>query len=178
MKHFSYYPKISYPASADSLGVPQDFRTCSNLMLLARFRQVLRKNTLFFYPYTIHDEDRPDIIAHKYYGSPNYAWVVLYANDMIDPLYDWPLPYPDFISYLKAKYGSIEYTHSNVKEYLNANGFEVDYDTWLTIPVAERDSNTIYEWENRLNEEKRNIRLLEDKYLSSVLNEFRTIMRG
>lgn len=166
-----------YPGSISDTGVLQDFHQVSNLLLAAKFKEVLRKNAAFFYPYTVHDDDRPDIIAHKYYGSPNYTWVIFFTNNIVDPLYDWVLPYPDFIDYLKAKYGSLEYTHQNVKYRYNNRGYIIDEETYNSLAANEKETETIYEWENRLNEAKRNIQLLEDMHLNKVLSEFRTIMR-
>lgn len=177
MKHFKNFPKIYYPAKISPNGVQEDLSLCTNIMLAARFREVLKNNTVYFYPYIIHDEDRPDILSHKYYGSPDYAWVILYANNILDPLYDWPLTYHDFVSYLRKKYGTIEYAQSTIKQYKNKNGFVVDEDSWLALPVVDRDQDTIYEWENQLNEDKRKIRILEDVYLNKVLLEFRDLLK-
>ena len=96
VKHFRYFPKIFYPGTIEKNGTLSDLHECANIILGARFREVLKDNAFVFYPYTIHDDDRPDIIAHKYYGSSDYTWIIFYANDILDPLYDWPLPYTDF----------------------------------------------------------------------------------
>ncbi len=177
MKFFKYFPSIFYPTQIASNGVQSDFVKTKNLMLSVRMREKLRNNTVFFYDYEITDEDRPDIISSKYYGSADYTWLIFLANDIIDPVYDWPLTYYEFILYMKSKYGTIEYTHQNVKKYTNANGYEVDYDAWLELADNERDSQTIYEWENETNENKRKIKLLEDTYLNKILSEFRDLMK-
>jgi hypothetical protein len=31
-------------------------------------------------------------------------WIILYANNIIDPQYDWPLGYRDFNNYISNKY--------------------------------------------------------------------------
>ncbi len=171
-------PKITYPVTIEKNGTYSDIRTCTNIMRSVRFREILKSNGLHFYPYIIHDDDRPDIIAHKYYGSSDYAWVVLLVNNILDPFYDWPLTYPDFVAYMQKKYGSLEYPHQNIKYYLNANGYQIDFETWDELPVAERDQRTIFEWEEETNEAKRQIQLLDKVYLSKVLNEFRDLMKN
>lgn len=177
MRHFKFFPKVFYPQVIEKNGVYSDLTEVANITLAARFREVLKNDALHFYPYIIHDEDRPDIVAHKYYGSPEYTWLIFYANDIIDPIYDWPLPYSDFVSYLQKKYGSVEITQNTIKNYYNKNGYIVDYDSWLELPVNERSLDTVWDWENTINERKRQIRILEDAYLSKVLSEFREIMK-
>lgn len=61
-------------------------------------------NPYLFLPYTITDEDRPEDIAYYYYGSTDYTWLVLLANNMIDPYHDWPLKDEDFHKYIIKKY--------------------------------------------------------------------------
>ena len=40
--------------------------------------------------------DTPEIIASKYYGDPEKHWIVLLANDIINPFFDFPLNYQEF----------------------------------------------------------------------------------
>ena len=69
-----------------------------------RFLPVSISNPYLFLPYTITDEDRPEDIAYYYYGSTDYTWLVLLANNIIDPYHDWPLKEDDFYQYLIKKY--------------------------------------------------------------------------
>ncbi len=85
----------------------------------------LLRNPLLFYSYDLKESDRPDIIAHKYYDDSNKYWMVLFANEIMDPLYDWPLTSQQFDAYLKNKYSQaaggdafvLTYTTSTVQEY-------------------------------------------------------------
>lgn len=38
-----------------------------------------------YHTVTIDDENRLDIIANKYYGTPRYWWVIAIANYILDP---------------------------------------------------------------------------------------------
>lgn len=52
------------------------------------------------------EEGRLDIIANKYYGSPEYWWIIAMANDYIDPFYikaGTLVRIPKFSSLLKWK---------------------------------------------------------------------------
>lgn len=72
-----------------------------------RLLPVSISNPYLLLPYTISDEDRPEDIAHYYYGSTDYTWLVLLANNIIDPYYDWPLKEDDFHKFLIKKYEGI-----------------------------------------------------------------------
>jgi hypothetical protein len=61
-------------------------------------------NPYLFLPYTVSEEDRPEDIAYYYYGSTEYTWLVLLANNIIDPYHQWPLKEDDFNKYLIKKY--------------------------------------------------------------------------
>jgi hypothetical protein len=97
----------------------------TNLMARVQIIPSLLRNPLLFYSYDLKESDRPDIIAHKYYDDSNKYWMVLYANKIMDPLYDWPLTSQQFDAYLKNKYSAaaggdafvLTYTTSTVQEY-------------------------------------------------------------
>ena len=97
----------------------------TNLMARVQVIPSLLRNPLLFYSYDLKESDRPDIIANKYYDDSNKYWMVLYANEIMDPLYDWPLTSQQFDAYLKNKYSAaaggdafvLTYTTSTVQEY-------------------------------------------------------------
>jgi len=97
----------------------------TNLMSRVQIIPSLLRNPLLFYSYDLKESDRPDIIANKYYDDSNKYWMVLYANEIIDPLYDWPLTSQQFDAYLKDKYSQaaggdayvLTYTTGTVQEY-------------------------------------------------------------
>jgi len=88
----------------------------TNLMVRSEILPSLLKNPLLFYSYDIQDGDSPEIIATKYYDNPYRYWIVLFANQMIDPQWDWPMNSSVFGSYIKNKYTSDCATFYNVSE--------------------------------------------------------------
>lgn len=56
--------------------------------------------------YIVRDGDTPEILASKIYGDPQAHWMILYANDMLDAQYDWPLTSVVFAKYIADKYRS------------------------------------------------------------------------
>jgi hypothetical protein len=90
-----------------------------NLLVRTELSPKLAKNTLVFYQYAIQEGDTPEIIAHKYYGTPYRFWMVLYGNNQImNPLTDWPMTSRQFLIYLQNKYKEVAGGVDNVLSYI------------------------------------------------------------
>jgi hypothetical protein len=100
MFYFNTLPKVLTP---DQNGIPI---LMTNLLARAKLIDELKDNTMLFYSYIIKDEDTPEIIADKYYGDPYKYWIVLYSNNLMDPLWDWPMDYNQLMVYLNSKYAA------------------------------------------------------------------------
>ena len=80
----------------------------NNILVSVRIKDVILKNSVVFYPYTVKEGERPDTIAHAYYEDSRYAWLVLLSNSIYDPYYQWPLTTKEFNSYILKKYNTVE----------------------------------------------------------------------
>lgn len=105
-----------------------------NILAKIKFREIALKNNAVFYPYTITEGERPDVIAANYYDDPRYSWVVYLCNDIVDPLYDWPLTEKEFKEFIIKKYGSIEAAYREIA-YWEDNWY--DDETTLTLGAYE-----------------------------------------
>lgn len=56
-----------------------------------RFRKEVFANITMFDEYDMVDGETPEIVAEKFYGSPEYHWIVMLANEKYDWTSDWPL---------------------------------------------------------------------------------------
>ena len=52
------------------------------------------------------DGETPEIVADKFYNDSELYWIILMANEMIDPRFDWPLSYVNLLNYVDNKYGT------------------------------------------------------------------------
>lgn len=100
--YFNYFPLTLY--TSDDTNNSLD--TVTNIIARFGFESSLKENSSAFYKYDIKDTDTPESIAAKYYGDPEKHWIVLLFNDIIDPQYDWPLNYTNFIKYVNEKYAA------------------------------------------------------------------------
>ena len=75
----------------------------TNLMSRATILENLQNNSIVFYKYNIQEGDTPETVAHKYYGDPYKYWIVMYSNQLMDPLWDWPMNYQTFTDYIQTQ---------------------------------------------------------------------------
>lgn len=107
--YFNNFPLTLY-SSANNVN---SLDTVTNIIARFGFESSLKENASAFYPYTIKDTDTPEIIAAKFYSNPERHWIVLLFNDVIDPQFDWPLPYASFTRYVDKKYSGPEYANNS-----------------------------------------------------------------
>jgi hypothetical protein len=100
MLYFNTLPKILTP---DQNGNPIYL---TNILTRAKLLEDLQNNPMLFYTYDIQDSDTPEIVAAKYYGDPNRFWLITYSNQILDPVWDWPLQYQQFLQYIESKYAA------------------------------------------------------------------------
>jgi len=104
-KYFNYFPKAFYSSNTRTSGLDE----IMNITARFGFEQSLKENSSAFYKYDLQEGDTPEIVAAKFYDSPERHWIVLMFNDIYDPQYDWPLQYSTFIEYVDKKYSANNY---------------------------------------------------------------------
>jgi hypothetical protein len=171
MKHFEFFPKIEY---SDNQSI--------NIMVRGKIRDAILEKSALYYKYELKDSDRPDILATKYYGNVHNTWAIFYANNIFDPRHDWPLNNHQFNDFIKSKYGNISKAQSELEEphhYLLNGEYIIDKATYLN-PAVEgtktKVSNFDYEW--KLNEEKRSINIIDVVYLRQITNELENLFKS
>jgi len=98
MQYFNTLPRlIKTDAKGNSF-------VLTNILARANLLQNFLNSPAIYYEYDIQDGDTPEIIAHKYYGDVYRYWVVLFANQIIDPQWEWPMSGSVFQSYINSKY--------------------------------------------------------------------------
>lgn len=112
---FKYSPVILYNQNFRQREDSYDIAT--DIFFRTKFREIIKNENIAYYLYTIPDGETPDILARKYYGSPTDYWIIFYANDIINPFYDWPLEYKDFQRFIIEKYGSIASAQTTIHHY-------------------------------------------------------------
>ena len=154
-------------------------------------REQVLSNVVSYYPYQVQEGERPDTLAHMYYGSVDFMWLIFYANDIFDPYYDWPFFGSQFQEFVKNKYGSILSAQNTVHHYeqilrtevaatadtdrILEKTIHIDKVTYDSLATTATKSISNFDYEILENESKRNIILIEDVYAQQILEESRTL---
>jgi hypothetical protein len=102
-RFFDKFPAISYSMSGKKY---PDYQIVRDILFRTAFiRDALDKKTGYT-EYVIRDGDTPDILANKIYGDSEAHWIILYANEILDPQFDWPMTTNVFNKYIADKYRS------------------------------------------------------------------------
>jgi hypothetical protein len=197
MQYFSTLPKIVKTGS-DGTSV-----LMTNLMARVSVMPEILKNPLVYYQYDIQEGDTPEIIAHKYYGDSYRFWIVLFVNEIIDPQWDWPMNSTIFNSFIANKYQEFN-PHSQVHHYekiitqyehntqlttvdkliIDETAYDELLETSSTYHLATgvvdvsitKQVISYYDYENNLNESKRNIKLLNANYVDEIESQLKKLM--
>lgn len=113
MKYFSNFNSINYSLDPNDI----EFKLIKNPLTRVAFVRDVLENLQIFYQYQMKDSDNPEIIANKLYDDPNRYWIIMFANNLIDPYYDVPLDYTELDSYVINKYGSLANAQSQIHHY-------------------------------------------------------------
>jgi len=170
--YFDKFPYIEY----DILG-NGDKEKIKNFFKRFDFREKIRKYGSIYTKWIVRDDDTPQIIAHKLYGSTHYYWIVLMINKMIDPTFDFPMTDEELSEYVDKKYGvenrrAFHHWESEATPEVGTlpEGIIVDE----TYPYKKDIDN--FEYELKKNDARRHILLLNPDYLEQVLDELDKIL--
>ena len=111
---FGWFPKVAYDINRAQFPT---YEGVTNIFFrLAVLKSVLN-NTSSYYVYEIDGNDTPEIVAEKVYGDSGAGWMVIYANQIVDPQFDWVLSDDAFNKYLTNRYGSVANAQTTIHHY-------------------------------------------------------------
>jgi Base plate wedge protein 53 len=171
-QYFSKFPGAYY----DIDGTNTNVRYICDIIHRAKFLEILLNNVIIFYPYVIKDGETPEIIADKLYGTSQFHWIVLYANNIFSLWDDWPLSYDQMQSFLSEKYGSVPTAETTLDHYQDKYGATIDYDSYLQ--TYHDGSIIVYADQAAIaaNDIKKQIRLVDPSYVAQIDNELNKLM--
>ena len=197
MGYFRELPNLLYQSFLPDKTSSLDYTEVKNLFRRVKLRDDLQNVFTLFDKYEIPDGYRPENVAENFYGNDLLDWVVILTAGIVNIRNEWPLNSRDIFDYSFEKYGDdLNVTRFfETKEVKNSSGtillnkgvvvdsdFEFNYyeDTtnkYINVKgTSVRTGISNYEYETRLNDEKRSIFLLKPGYLQQFINDFRDIM--
>jgi hypothetical protein len=195
--YFQRVPDFNYVSRLPDSKIG-DYIRVKNLFKKGKLREDIFQNLAFFEKYKIVGDDRPDNVAFEIYNDSSLDWVVLLSNNVLNVQSEWPLPQTDFDRFVLDKYGDYNTLYNGIHHYeteevKNSQGvtivpaglqvnssYSVSYYDFFTdlqvttgnlaIPV------TNYEYEEKVENDKRNIFILKPRYLNIVFDDMEEIM--
>ena len=165
------FPIIPY----DSVG-DYKFKDVTNLLRRVALRARVRTNVLLYDTYDVKSGETPESLSHRLYGDSEYHWIIMLVNDITDRYHDWPMSEAQFQQYMKDKYSDADAVHHY--EISQESG---DTDIKINIGTSNADYPaatviTNYEHEQKLQDDRRKIRLLDPSFISQFVTEYQSLM--
>ena len=189
MTYFAKFPYIPYTIDSGL-----SFNVVSDILRRIIVNQETKENYALYEEYIVQDGETPESVSFKFYNDPQYHWVILLLNDIIDPRFDWPLTETQLYNYAVSKYGTANisdikyYTISSTDDTVvdatqeiplkGVNEFGETFDNGYELAFPDAYAVTNIAHESKLNEQKRAIRVLRPKFLNGFVSEFEALVNG
>ena len=180
-KYFTNYPLIQYQG-----------KRVRDITRRSKVRVSILQDPYIFLPFTIREGEKPEDIARLYYGTVSDTWLVLLANNITDPYYQWPMSDAEFDQYFIDKYSKVserdgfdvirwgqDTTRNDNVAYFFKNAADTNRVIRLSVNSNVQGATPIhiYEYEKQQNENKREIVLIDKLYRNQVVEEFKGSLR-
>ena len=155
-----------------------------DILRRVKLRALTKSGGMLFDKYDVKENEKPEDVAYKWFGDAELHWVILMTNNVTDRYYGWPLNFAQFAEYLTDKYGAGNEDAVHHYEVTRDSGrtsgqgpndysykVEVNSDTTNATSISNR------EYEEREQDKKRSIRLLNQKFLPAFLEEFDNLIK-
>ena len=176
--YFDSFPKILYDSKGDG-----EVKIVTNLLKRVAVRTKIKTNALILDTYNVKNGETPESIADKLYDDPELHWVVLMINDITDRYHQWPMYEQQFNTYVTEKYDNPDGVHhyevpqssgdtsTTIEVYANEALYTGDTDFYSSASII-----TNRQFEEREQDKKRQIRLLDPAFLDQFVEEFKILM--
>ena len=194
--YFKQLPNFDYISRINERRSNRDYLEVKNLFRRPIIREDIFTDFMSFTKYKIEGDERPDQVAYNVYGDEDLDWVVLLANNIINVRDEWPMSQGDFNNYLSEKYGdtggadlikhyeTIQIKDSKGKIFVPKGKIVdstfkatfLDSGTNQLVEISPIQGISYRTYEERLQDDKRNINILESRFLSYVIDEVETLL--
>ena len=178
MSYFSKFPMLTYDIKGNKIR-----KLLPDILRRVKLRATIKSGGMLFDRYDVKEGERPEDIAFKWFGDAELHWVILMTNNVTDRYYGWPMNQAQFAEFLTDKYGAGSEDAIHHYEITKSSGrttskgpsdyshlVEVNSDTDNASSISNR------EYEERQQDKKRSIRLLDKRYLNDFIEEFNSLI--
>ena len=174
MAYFQRFPLRVYDMKGDKV-----YKLLPDILRRVKLRSGIRAGAFSFDNYDVKDGEKPEDVAFKWFGDPEYHWVILTTNNITDRFYQWPMTQPQFQEFIEDKYGladidAIHHYEITTQSGPTSSNGPNDYSHLVECNSDEAGASSVSNrgYEQRLQDKYRSIRLLEPRYLSAFTEEF------
>ncbi len=169
--YFENFPTIAYDATGN-----KTYQTVSDILIRVVARARVKTRDVLFTKYTVMENETPESVAFDFYGRSQYHWIILMLNQYYDRYYDWPMSQRNLQAYVLNKYSDANSIHHYEISQKSGNT-----NTKIKVELAEEPSATSvtnFVYESELNENRKQIKLLDASYLTSFISEFKLVVQN
>tara|TARA_Y100001937_G_scaffold112824_1_gene160845 strand:- start:1329 stop:1871 length:543 start_codon:yes stop_codon:yes gene_type:complete len=177
--YFDRFPMMTYDVKGNG-----QLKLLPNILRRVKIRSGLKSGLFLFDKYDVPMGDKPEDTAFKYYGDAEFHWVILITNDITDRYYQWPMTQPQFDEFLTDKYGAgnedaIHHYEITQRSGRTSGQGPDDFSHLVEVNSDEEGASSVSnrQYEERIQDKHRQIRLLDPKYLSAFIEEFYALVR-
>ncbi len=200
--YFTLTPDISYDTKPTSYPFSESDRILvNNFFRRHKINSDVFGYATFYKKYAVQEGVKIETIAKRYYGKPEYDWVIILTNNFINPQFSFPLDNWTIRKIAEEKYGDDTYNGIHHYETIETKsgqtlggksilalkgGLVVDktfynspFTYWNGTENVTVAGNTVskpilnYEYEVAENEKKREIYILKKMYFNKFIEEFK-----
>ena len=174
MSYFSRFPTMIYDIKNNG-----NYKLLPDILRRVKQRSAIKQGQFIFDNYDVVDGEKPEDVAYKWFGDAQLHWIILMTNNITDRYYQWPMNQPQFAEFLTDKYGAGNEDAVHHYEVTQDSGrtsgqgpndysylVEVNSDTDNASSISNR------EYEERIQDTKRQIQLLDKSLLGDFIAEF------
>ena len=179
MSYFNRFPLMAYDVAGN-----ENYKLLPNIIKRVKLRSGLRSGSFLFDNYDVKDGENPEDIAFKWFGDAQLHWVILMTNNITDRYYQWPLTQPQFQEHLEDKYGAgnedsvHHYENTQASGRTTSNGpNDFSHKVECNSDDGDPDIITNRQYEQRLQDKYRSIRLLDRRFLQDFVAEFEGLIK-
>ena len=199
MAYFEELPNIAHPSLLPNRNKIEDRIIVKNIFKRSKLRSDIDQAITAFNYYYVEQGMRPDMVAKDLYDDSELDWVILTTNNIINVRDQWPLEHNDLYSYMLEKYGSeaniMKVRHHETRKIVDEydrviipaglevdSNFSLEYLNYSGQKIIVSSSQVVsaitnYQYEVKLNDEKRKIRVLKPQFVSLFLTDHKNIMK-
>ena len=172
---FSKFPKLLYSVKGD-----KNFTMVTNILRRVKQRAKVSEVANLFDIYDVPDGETPETTAFKHFGSPKYHYVILMTNNITDRFYGWPLDFSQFEKFIYDKYTNPDGIHHYEIAQSSGPTTSSDYSHLIEVNSDEVGASSVSnrEYEQRLNDKKRQIKLMNPGFLGMFVEEFTSLLNS